>query len=98
MASRGACGGEAKGLSYKESCVVPNAPRFTWGDEGTCRLLDGFLQLQRPTGASASWAPRRRASDYCERAQANATRAAPRHMPVPMRCTKSTARMVARVG
>lgn len=39
-----------------------------------------------------------RATDYFERAQANATRAPPRHMPVPMRCTKSTGRMVARVG
>src|SRR6185369_13995433 len=38
------------------------------------------------------------ASDFCERAQTNATMAPPKHMPVPMRCTKSTARMVARVG
>src|SRR5689334_990804 len=38
------------------------------------------------------------ASDYCDRAQTSATMAPPRHMPVPTRCTISTARMVARLG
>jgi len=50
------------------------------------------------SGASAGWAPRCRTSNYSERAQTSATMAPPRHMPVPMRCTKSTGRMVARLG
>jgi len=63
---------------------------------GPCQL-HAVVRPQRGAVGNATGAPRR-ASDYCERAQASATMAPPRHMPVPTRCTISTARMVARVG
>lgn len=65
-------------------------------DRIVVKYLSKPHQLEKPARRAKGSADH--ISDDLERAQASATMAPPRHMPVPIRWMKSTTRMVARVG